>query len=145
MVTVLVVEDFQLFRQLLCSLLRRNPQIESIAEVTDGLQAVEKARELQPVLILLDIELPGINGIEAAMRIRQVSPRSKLIFVSSESSVYAVQRAFEVGAAGYLAKTDAVKELSAAMESVLEGKRFVSVTFSTQFMAGAKDGCIQDS
>ena len=137
--TVLVVEDFQPFRQLLCALLQNNPQIQSIAEIGDGRQAVDKARELQPDLILLDIGLPGLNGIEAALRIRRHSPLSKLIFVSSECSVDVVKEAFDAGALGYLVKTDAARELGVAIETVLSGKSFVSATFSGKDLTSDAD------
>jgi DNA-binding NarL/FixJ family response regulator len=75
------------------------------------LEAVQKALELQPDLILLDIGLPRLNGIEVARRIRKVSPGSKILFVSQESSADAVQEALGTGARGYVVKTDAGTEL----------------------------------
>lgn len=130
MLTVLVVEDFQPFRQILCTVLRSNPQIQLIAEVGDGLRAVERASELQPDLILTDIGLPGLNGIEAARRMKLLSPYSKLIFVSQESAVAVVREAFVAGASGYVVKTDAAKELLAAVDAVLAGKHFVGNRFA---------------
>jgi DNA-binding NarL/FixJ family response regulator len=136
LLTVLVVEDFEPFRQLLCTMLRINPQIQFITEVGDGLQAVEKARELQPDLILTDIGLPSLNGIEAARWIKILSPRSKLIFVSQEFAVDVVREAFGVGASGYVVKTDVGGELLAAVDAVLAGKHFVSNRFAGQDVFG---------
>jgi Response regulator containing a CheY-like receiver domain and an HTH DNA-binding domain len=83
---VLIVEDFLASRRFICSTLGESLDLRVIAEVADGLEAVQKAAELKPDLILLDIGLPTINGIEAARQIRKVSPESKIVFVSQESS-----------------------------------------------------------
>jgi DNA-binding NarL/FixJ family response regulator len=126
-------------------MLRNNPQIQFITEVADGLQAVEKARELQPDLILTDIGLPGLNGIEAARRIKILSPRSKLIFVSQQSAVDVVREAFRAGASGYVVKSDAGGELLAALDAVLAGKHFVGNRLAGQDIVGTRDGSISDS
>ena len=97
-----------------------------ICEVSDGLDAVQKAEELKPDLILLDIGLPTLNGIEAARQIRKLAPDSKIIFLSQEPSVDVVREALSLGAWGYVVKTVAGNDLFAAVESVLLGKRFVS-------------------
>ena len=95
-----------------------------IAEVADGLEAVQKAAELKPDLILLDIGLPTINGIEAARQIRKVSPESKIVFVSQESSPDVVDEARSTGACGYVVKAKAASQLLAVGEAVISGTRF---------------------
>ena len=125
-VAVLVVEDFDPFRRFVCSTLGKRPELQIVGEASDGLEAVHKAEELQPDLILLDIGLPSLNGIEAAQRIRELSPRSEILFVSQESSVDVVQKALSLGAAGYIAKVDAGSELLAAVEAVRQGRQFIS-------------------
>ena len=105
-------------------------------EASDGLEAVQKAEELQPDLILLDIGLPKLNGIEVARRIRKVSLRSKILFVSQESSAEAVQEALGTGARGYVVKTDAGSELLEAVNAVLRGERFVGRRFSGHDFVG---------
>jgi DNA-binding NarL/FixJ family response regulator len=127
-VRVLVVEDFVNFRQFICSTLGTMPELQVVSEVSDGLEAVQKAAELKPDLILLDIGLPSLNGIQAARQIRKLSPESKIIFVSQDSSPDVVQEALSLGAWGYVAKTRAGSDLLAAVESVLRGKPFVSIT-----------------
>ena len=90
--------------------------------VSDGLEAVREAQRLQPDLILLDIGLPTLNGLDAARRIRTLSPTSKIIFVTQESSPDVVQEALGLGALGYVVKAHAGRELIAAVEGVREGR-----------------------
>lgn len=97
-----------------------------IGHVTDGLEAVQRAEELQPDLILLDIGLPRLNGIEAARQIRCVSPRSKIVFLSQIHCPDVAREALGTGARGYVIKSDAGAELLAAVEAVLLGKQFAS-------------------
>lgn len=121
---ILVVEDYEPFRRFICSSLQQRPEFQ-VVQASNGLEAVQKARELQPDLILMDIGLPKLNGIEAAKRIRRLAPQSKLIFVSQESDSDVVQETFRLGARGYVHKALAFDLLS-AIEAVLQGKRFVS-------------------
>lgn len=125
-VRVLVVDDYEPFRRFVCLTLKRRPDLHVIAEASEGSEAAHKAEELQPDLILLDVGLPILNGIDVARRIRKLSPESKIIFVSQESSADVVQEAFRSGALGYVVKIDAGSELLTAVEAVLRGKRFVS-------------------
>jgi DNA-binding NarL/FixJ family response regulator len=125
-IRVLVVEDFEPFRKLMCSILDQRPNLQVISEASDGQEAVHKAEELKPDLILLDIGLPTLNGIEAARQIGKVSPESKIIFVTQESSPEVVQAALSLGAWGYVVKARAAGDLLVAIEAVLEGKQFVS-------------------
>lgn len=113
-VKVLVVDDFAPFRQVVCSVLRERAL--EIYEAADGLEAVQKAEELKPDLILLDIGLPKLNGIQAARQIRKLSPASKIIFLSQQSSPDVVQEALNAGACEYIVKTKAAKELRAALD-----------------------------
>jgi DNA-binding NarL/FixJ family response regulator len=122
---VLVVEDFAPFRQFVCSTLGKRPDLQVICEASDGLEAVQKAKELKPDLILMDIGLPTLNGIEAARRISKVSPESKIIFLTQECSADVVQEALSLGARGYVLKTRAVGELLTAVEAVISEKQFV--------------------
>ena len=123
---VLVVDDFEPFRRFICRTLRKREDLHVICEVSDGLKAVQKAQELKPDLILLDIGLPMLNGIEAARQIRELTPESKIIFVSNESSPDLVHEALTLGGVGYILKTMAGNDLLAAVEAVRHGRRFVS-------------------
>jgi DNA-binding NarL/FixJ family response regulator len=122
---ILVVEDYEPFRRFVCSMLKERPEFEVICEVSDGLEAVGKAREFHPDLILLDVGLPILNGIEAARRIRSLSPKSKILFLSQESPPDVVEEAFRLGATGFLAKTRTGIELLAAVEAACQGRRYV--------------------
>ena len=131
-VRILVVDDYEPFRQFICSTLRKRPELDIVGEVSDGLEAVYKAEELQPDLIVLDVGLPSLNGIEAGRRIRKVSPKSKILFVSQESSADVVQEALSLGAQAYLVKAHAGNELLAAVEAVCQGRRFLSSSIAGQ-------------
>ena len=127
---LLVVEDDEPFRRFVCSTLEKRTELQVVGEVSDGLEAVQKAEELRPDLILLDVGLPTLNGIEAARRIRKLSPQSKILFVSQETSTDVVQEALGLGAMGYVAKTNAGIELLAAVEAVFQGSRFVGASLT---------------
>ena len=107
-------------------LLQTRPEWQVIAEASDGLEAVQKAEDLKPDLILLDIGLPQLNGIEAARQIRKRSPNSKIIFLSQNSDPDIVRAALSTGALGYVHKTDASRELLLSMDGVLRGEQFIS-------------------
>jgi len=123
-IRVLIVEDFQPFREFVCSTLAKRPELQVIAEVSDGLEAVQKAVELKPDLILLDIGLPTMNGIEAARRIRALVPTAKIIFLSQETSADVVEEALNTGAQAYVQKAKAGRQLLAAIDAVILGQRF---------------------
>jgi DNA-binding NarL/FixJ family response regulator len=135
MVRILVVDDYEPFRRFICSMLAKKAELQIVAEAADGLKAVQKAKELQPDLIVIDIGLPSLNGIEAARRIRKLSPNSKIIFVSQESSTDAVQAALDLGALGYVVKAYAGSELLVAVGAVLEGGQFISSGVSGPYVA----------
>ena len=139
LVHVLVVEDYVSFRQFIRSTLEQRPELRVIGEASDGLEAVQKAEELKPDLILLDIGLPSLNGIEAARQIRKLSPKSKILFVSQESSADVAQEAFRAGAMGYVVKTHAGSELLAAVEAVRQGRRFISCGLSGRHFGDASN------
>ena len=123
---ILSVDDHEPFRRLTSSLLEKRPDFQIIGQASDGLEAIQKAEELQPDLILLDIGLPKLNGMEAAKRIRILAPRTKILFVSQESDSDVVGEALQLGAMGYVFKSNAGSELLPAIEATLGGERFVS-------------------
>ena len=126
--TVVIVDDFAPFRRLLRSKLEVNG-LQTVAEASDGLEAVAKAAELQPDLVLLDIGLPKLNGIKAAAQIHSIAPQSKILFVSLDSAPEIVRSLLRDGAWGYVRKSEINRELENAIEAVLQGERFVSAGF----------------
>ena len=122
---ILVVDDNEPWRRHVCSILTKRKELSVVAEVADGLEAVQKAQELQPDLILLDISLPHLSGLEAAKRIRQVAPKSAILFLTQMSDKDIEEEALSTGAQGYILKIDAARELLTAVE-VLVGDNFVS-------------------
>lgn len=124
--SVLVVEDYEPFRRFICSTLGKSPELRIVGEVSDGLEAVKKAWDLQPNLILLDIGLPGLNGIEAAHRISRLVSGAIILFVSQNGDPEVVAEALSNGAKGYVRKQTANADLLHAVETVLRGDRFVS-------------------
>lgn len=125
-VRILVVDDFQPFREFVSAALGEKLEYRIVGEASDGLEAVNKAKGLSPDLVLLDIGLPGIDGLEAAKRIHAAVPGTKILFVSMNSNAVLVRVALSNGAKGYVLKTDAGRELVTAIEAVLQGRRFVS-------------------
>jgi DNA-binding NarL/FixJ family response regulator len=125
-IRILIADDYADWRRRVRLLLQARPEWQVVAETSDGLEAVQKVEELKPDLIVLDIGLPKLNGIEAAGRIRQHSPSSKIVFLSQYNDRDLVRAALRTGALGVVHKTDAGGELLAAVDAVLRGKQFVS-------------------
>jgi DNA-binding NarL/FixJ family response regulator len=125
---IILVDDYKDWRNQVRLLLLERPEWQIIGEASDGLEAVQKAEELKPDLILLDMGLPNVNGIEAARRIRHLSPNSKIVFLSADNSLDVVQAALSTGAHGFVHKARAQSELLPAIDAVLRGGQFVSST-----------------
>lgn len=127
---ILVVDDYEPWRRLLVSILNQQPGLLIVGEGADGLCAVEKAQELQPDLILLDISLPRLNGIEAARQIHKLVPGAKILFISENRSQDIAEEALRTGALGYIVKSDAGSDLLPGIKAVLQGQQFVSARLS---------------
>ena len=140
MIPVLVVDDFETWRRFCSAALQEQQELQVVAEGSDGLEAIQKAQELQPDLILLDIGLPTLNGIGAARQIRERVPKSKILFVSEHRSPGIVREALSTGADGYVIKSDAARELLPAIKAVLEGQQFVSASLSLQGLMTSDTG-----
>ena len=144
-IRVLVVDDYEPWRRFACSTLQKRPELQVVCEVSDGLEAVQQAEQLQPDLILLDIGLPTLNGIEAARRIRKASPTSKILFASENRSVDVAEEALSTGAEGYLVKSAAASELLPAVDAVLQDKKFVSASLAGHDLTDPTDEHDADS
>jgi DNA-binding NarL/FixJ family response regulator len=136
-VRILIVDDFEPWKRFLFSFLQQYPEWQIICEASDGEDAIEKSRELQPDLILLDIGLPGLNGIEAAQQIRIIAPHSRILFFSENSCPDIMREAFRVGGHGYVVKSDAASDLVPALEAVMANKQFVGRRFQPQDLSNS--------
>jgi DNA-binding NarL/FixJ family response regulator len=125
-IRVLVVEDFEPFQEFVCATLAKKPHLQVICKAEDGSDAIQQARKLQPDLIVIDVGLPKVHGIEAVRQIREYLPKSIVLFVSQNSDPDVVERAFEVGGKGYVLKAQAGSDLLPAVDAVLQGQRFIS-------------------
>jgi DNA-binding NarL/FixJ family response regulator len=125
MISVLIVDDHALFRAGLRSRLELEHDITPVGEAATAEEAVSKARSLQPALVLLDLLLPGTSGQEAIPELTKVSPRSRVLVVSSQAAPSSVRQALSAGAAGYVPKRASDQELVAAIRHVAAGKGYV--------------------
>jgi DNA-binding NarL/FixJ family response regulator len=125
-VRVLVVEDHPGARKSICDMLLQEKGLRVISEAADGLQGVQLASALQPDVILLDITMPTLGGIEAAVRMRRVAPHARIIFVSQHNLKKLADAALATGALGYVLKSTAGTDLVPAIRAVMTGKKFVS-------------------
>ena len=120
---ILIVDDFEEFRRLICSLLQQTADLQ-VTQASDGLEALQRAQELQPDMILLDIGLPNMSGLEVARRVHKLAPAAKILFLSIESDTDLVREALTLGA-GYIHKPRVQSDLLPAMEAALGGEQFV--------------------
>ena len=125
-VRLLVVDDFRLWRECVKAHLEGCPDLQVTGLASDGLEALQKVEELQPDVVLLDISLPMLSGIETARQILKLNPNCKIIFLTGYSHPQIVRAALEAGGCGYVHKDDASTELLCSLESVLVGKRYLS-------------------
>ncbi len=126
MTTILLADDHVLFRQGLAALLCNQRQWDIIGEADNGEQAVHLAQQHQPDIVVIDVAMPGMSGIEAAPLIRQASPQTRIVALSMYSDPYYQELMFKAGASAYVLKNEAISELVDAIQAVLFGKRFVS-------------------
>ena len=120
------------------SLLERYPQVQVIGEASDGLEGVKKHRELKPDVILLDIGLPRLNGIEASTRIAKTASRTKILFVSGDNDADVARAALSNGAYGYALKLDAGRELLPAINALLRGEKYFSTHIKKEMRLEAR-------
>lgn len=134
--TIILADDHALVRAGIRSLLESLPDVEVVAEAGDGLEAVEIVRRQSPDAILLDITLPGLNGMEVARRISKMHGNTRIIMLSMHAGPEYVARALAAGASGYLIKDSAFEELAAALDSVFRGRRYLSRAIDPELVEG---------
>jgi DNA-binding NarL/FixJ family response regulator len=133
---ILVADDHKVVRRGLRALLESRPGWEVCGEATTGREAVEKARELKPDLVVLDITMPELNGLEATRQILKALPRTEVLVLTIHESEQVVHEVLEAGARGYVLKSDAGRDLVAAVQALSQHKPFLTLGV-TEMMLGA--------
>ncbi len=121
-VRVLIVDDFAEWRQFVCRAVGEITDLQIIAEASDGEEAVQKAKDLKPDLVVLDIGVPRLNGIEVAREIRKLCPECRIIFLTENLSKDVTEECFRAGANGYVVKSAAADDLISAINAAVKGK-----------------------
>jgi DNA-binding NarL/FixJ family response regulator len=127
-VRIVVVDDFAGWRRTIVSLLLEDPRLEVVYEASDGLDGVEKCQQLQPDLVLLDVSLPDICGLEAARRIREVCPDSKIVFLTATPCRDVMREALKIGAVGYVGKANVLRDLMPAVRAAVGEEEYLRFT-----------------
>lgn len=129
-----MVDDHLLFRQSLISILSSWPEVEVVSECGDGKECLQLVEQFQPDIIILDITLEGLSGLDLAPRIQGLAPKAKIIILSMHNNVKYVYRALKIGCKGYVLKSDSIEELKKGIKTVGLGKSFLSSGISSDFL-----------
>jgi two-component system, NarL family, response regulator NreC len=139
-IRILVVDDAEVIRRVICRALSARPECQVVSDVSNVISAVEKAKEHQPDVVLLDISMPELNGLQAIPLIKKVAPRSEILIITQHNNRFFVGEAFAQGARGFLHKGDLGAELYEAVIEVLLKKRFLSTSVRAQKFGIAAGG-----
>lgn len=134
-----IAEDFPVVREGLKAIISDLPEGQLVGEAGDGKKAVEEVSFLKPDVVIMDIKMPGLDGIQATKRILQESPGTKVIILSMHQDRYHVLDAFQAGAMAYVVKSSASEELLLAINKVMDGKRYVSATLADLLLSDFVD------
>ena len=126
MIKIVIADDYHLIRQGIKAVLEKSDDIQVIGEATDGQEAVVLVEKLEPDIVIMDIMMPRLNGIEAIAKIRTLNVKTQVVVLSRMSEVYLIRNAFKNGAKGYVVKRSHVEELFLAIRSVLKGQIYLS-------------------
>jgi len=147
LIRVLLIDDHELVRSGIKALLEKSEDILVVGEAGEGHEALERIRETKPDVVLLDISLPGLNGLEVAAKARKESPLLRIIFLSMHSNEEYVLQALKVGASGYVLKQASTRELELAVRAAKKGETFLSPAISktvvSDYMGRLKGGNVR--
>ncbi len=129
---ILVVDDHPVARKTICALLRAQPDFDVICDATNGTEAVIQAMDLKPDVVVLDIGMPGMNGLDAARLVKKAAPSAEILFLSQHAELETIRQAFRVGGRGYVVKSDAGRELISAVHAVLAKNRYLNERFAAR-------------
>lgn len=133
--SIILAEDHKLFRNGLRQLLEQEPDFRIVGEADNGLEAQRLVTELRPDLLILDLSMPGGNGLEAIARVRKLCPHTRILVISMHDSAMHVRSAFREGAHGYLLKTADSAEFFFAVQALAEGRQYVSSELTERMVA----------
>lgn len=136
---ILLAEDHVIFREMIKKSLQEIPDLEVVGEASDGLELLDSLKALRPQMIILDIGLPRLSGLDAAQKIKQEKPEIKILLLTMYKSREHFSRALEVGVDGYLLKEDAFSDLLLAIKSIREGKPYISKLLYQQILGQIKE------
>ncbi len=133
---ILLADDHEIVRRGLCAILSGQPDWEVCGEASDGREAVEKALQLKPDVVVLDIGMPTLNGLEATRQILRANPQIKILILTLYDSDQVVQEVLNAGARGFLLKSDAARDLVAAVEAILRDKMYFTLKVASVVLEG---------
>ena len=139
-IKIILVDDHKLLRDGLRNIIEQRANMHVIGEASDGREAIKKCAELLPDVLIIDVAMPGLNGIEAARQIKKTNPNIKTIGLSMHSSKQFIQGMFKAGAFGYLLKDGDSDELIIAITTVMENKKYLSKDINQEFLTLLKNG-----
>ncbi len=137
---ILVADDHEVVRKGLCALLQAQPDWEVCGEAADGREAVEKAQQLKPHVVILDIGMPVLNGLEATRQMLRANPQAKILILTLHDSDQVVRDVLQAGARGFLLKSDAARDLVAAVEALKQEKTYFTSKVSAMVLEGYLKG-----
>ncbi len=137
---ILVADDHEIVRRGVCALLKSHAEWDVCAEVADGREAVDKAKQLEPDIVILDIGMPNVNGLTAARQILQNDPQQKILFLTITDSEQIVREVLQAGARGFVLKSDAARDLLTAVEALEKNRTFFTRRVSEMILEGYLNG-----
>lgn len=143
-IRVFLADDHVLVRQGFRRILEDDPRITVVGEAGTGLSAMEQCKELKPDVVVMDLSMPELGGLEASAEILKLNPETKILILSMYSNENYVRKAFEVGAKGYMLKDAIEIDLTRAVTALAAGESYVSPGISNMVIAGLKSGSFQD-